>query len=162
MTVTVGTDVYLSVEDADAYWAARSNDTWSTATTAQKEKALLEATQYIDGAYSFIGIHKNNNLLAWPRFDVTISKGNFAGQSYNSDTIPPQIETACAELAIEALTARLVESKDRGGAIKREKVDTLEVEYMDWAPSGKTYSFVSLLLKPLTKGSKTMKGLVRT
>lgn len=161
MTVTVGTDVYLSVADADTYWSARNNSDWSAATTAEKEKALLEATQYIDGAFSFIGSQILDNVLAWPRHSVQITKGNFAGKTYDYQTIPPQIKTACAELALEALTTRLVESKDRGGAVKREKVDTIEIEYMDFAPTGKVYSFVSLLLSPLTTGSKTMKGLVR-
>lgn len=162
MTVTVGTDVYLSVADTDAYWSARNNSTWQSADNADKEKALIEATQYIDGAYSFIGTQKIDNVLAWPRFDVYITKGNFAGQSYDSDTIPPQIKNACAELALEALAARLSPVKDRGGMIKREKVDVIEVEYLDWAPTGKTFNFVSMLIKPLTKGSKSMKGLVRT
>lgn len=162
MTVTVGTDVYLSVADADTYWSNRGNTTWSGSTTAQKEKALREATQYIDGAFSFIGTQKTDNLLAWPRFDVYIRTGNFAGVSYDSLTIPPQVENACAELALEALSARLVPVADRGGAIKREKVDVIEVEYMDWAPTGKTFSFASMILKPLLKYSGTNKSLVRS
>jgi hypothetical protein len=128
----------------------------------KKEKALIEATQYIDGAYSFIGTQKTDNVLAWPRHDVQIVRGNFAGKTYASDVIPPQIKNACCELAIEALTDRLSPTLDRGGMIKREKVDVIEVEYLDWAPSGKTFNFVSLILKPLTKGSKTMKTLNRT
>lgn len=162
MAVVVGTDVYYSVANADTYWAARTNTTWSSATTAQKEKALIEATQYIDGAYDFIGTQNPDKVLAWPRYDVYIQQGNFAGVSYDSDTIPPQVEKACAELALEALSARLVEVKDRGGAIKREKVDVIEVEYSDFAPSGKTYSFTTMILKPLLKGTRNMKGLVRS
>lgn len=164
MTVTVGTDVYLSVTDADAYWSARNNSTWAAATTGQKEKALLEATQYIDGAFSFIGTQNPDNVLAWPRYDVYITSGNFAGVSYDSTTIPPQIKNACAELALDALSSRLIESKARGGAVKREKVDVIEVEYMDWAPSGKTFGFASMLLKPLISGggSSSMKKLTRS
>lgn len=162
MTVVVGTNVYLSVADADAYWAAKNNTTWSAASTADKEKALREATQYIDGAFSFIGYQNTLNLLAFPRYDVYITTGNFAGVSYDSTTIPPQVEDACAELALEALSARLMAVESRGGMVKREKVDVIEVEYMDWAPSGKTYSFVAMLLKPLTIGSKTMKTLLRS
>lgn len=161
MTVTLGTDVYITVAAADTYWLERSETTWAAASDAAKEKALREATQYIDGAFLFIGTQKTDNVLAWPRFDVFIHKGNFAGVSYDSDTIPPQVEDSCAELALEALSARLVAVESRGGLIKREKVDVIEIEYMDWAPSGKTFSFASMLLKPLTKGSKTTKGLVR-
>ena len=162
MTVVVGTDVYLSVTDADTYWAAKNNSTWAAASTANKEKALREATQFIDGAFSFIGYQNTDNLLAFPRYDVYITQGNFAGKSYNSTTIPPQVEDACAELALEALSARIMAVESRGGLVKSEKVDVIEVEYMDWAPSGKTYSFAAMILKPLTTGSKTMKNLSRT
>lgn len=162
MTIVVGTNTYLSVADADTYWSARNDSTWSSADNADKEKALIEATQYIDGAYSFIGTQIITNVLVWPRYDAWIQKGNFAGVYYDHLTIPPQVKNACAELALEALSARLIAVVERGGMIKREKVDVIEVEYMDWAPSGKTYSFVSLLLKPLTKSSGTMKGLVRS
>lgn len=161
MAVTLGTDVYITVVAADTYWSNRNDSVWSAGSTANKEKALREATQYIDGAFNFIGTQKTDNVLAWPRFDVFIHKGNFAGVSYDSDTVPPQIEDACAELALEALSERLVAVESRGGLIKREKVDVIEVEYLDFAPSGKTFSFASMLLKPLTKGSKNMKGLVR-
>lgn len=162
MTVTVGTDVYLSVVDADTYWAAKNNSTWAAASTPDKEKALREATQFIDGAFSFIGTQVIDNALCWPRYDAYITTGNFAGKSYDSTTIPPQVKNACAELALEALSARIMAVEARGGAIKREKVDVIEVEYMDWAPSGKTYGFASMILKSLTIGSKTMKGLIRT
>lgn len=162
MTVVVGTNSYLSIADADTYWSARNSSVWCDADDAVKEKALIEATQYIDGAFSFIGTQKTDNVLAWPRFDVFITKGNFAGVSYDSLTIPPQITSACAELAFEALTARLIEVKERGGLIKREKIDVIEVEYMDFAPSGTSYTFIEMLLKPLTMGGKNMKGLIRT
>lgn len=161
MTITVGTDSYLSVADADTYWSNRNNDVWAAADTADKEKALREATQYIDGAYDFIGTQITTNVLAWPRYDVYIYEGNFAGVSYNSDTIPPQIKNATAELALEALSNKLLPSKDRGGLVKREKIDVIEVEYLPFAPSNKSYDFVSMLIKPLLTGGSNMKRLVR-
>lgn len=161
MTIVVGTDTYLSVSDADSYWSNRGNTDWSAATTAQKEAALREATQYVDGAFNFIGHQILENVLAWPRNDVIIEQGNFAGKTYDSLTIPPQVKNAVAELALEALAARLAPSKERGGAIKREKVDVIDVEYFEFAPSGKVYSFASMILKPLTTGSKSNRKLTR-
>lgn len=161
MSLTVGTDTYLSLTDANTYWSNRNNADWSAAATADKEKALREATQYVDGAFSFIGFQVVTNVLAWPRDGVLIEQGNFAGVSYDNTTIPPQIKNAVAELALEALTARLAPSAARGGAIKREKVDVIEVEYMDFAPSGKVYSMAAMILKPLTTGSKVVRKLVR-
>lgn len=161
MTLVVGTDTYLSVADADTYWSNRNNSVWSAATNAEKEAALREATLYIDGAFNFIGYQIITNVLAWPRDGVLVESGNFAGVNYDNTTIPPQIKNACAELALEALSARLAPTVDRGGLVKREKIDVVEVEYMDFAPSGKTFTFVAMLLKPLTTGSKVVRKLVR-
>jgi len=150
MTLTVGTNSYLNVSDANAYWLARNNSTWASASDAEKEKALIEATQFLDGAYSFIGTHpEDTQLLAWPRKYAYVNRGNLKGVKYASDTVPPQITNACAELALEALSANLRPSLDRGGSIKKEKVDSLEIEYNSFAPAQKTYDMVTLILKPL-------------
>jgi hypothetical protein len=161
MAIVVGTDTYLSVIDADVYWSKKNNATWSNASINSKEAALIEATQYIDGAFEFIGRQDIENVLAWPRFDVCITSGNFAGINYDSTTIPPQIENACAELALEALSGLLMPSQDRGGMTKKEKVDVIEVEYSEFAPTQKTYDFVALLLKPLIAGGSNSNKLIR-
>ena len=163
MSLIVGTNTYLSIADADSYWSERNNAIWAAADDADKEKALREATQYIDGAFTFIGhITEIDQKLAWPRSSVIIKHGNFRGQDIDTDVIPEKVEQATAELALEALSARLVPAENRGGKIKREKVDVIEVEYLDWAPSGKTFEFVSMLLRPFTIGSKSQVKLMRT
>ena len=162
MAVTVGTDVYLSVADADTYWSVRNNTTWSAASTAVKEAALREATQYIDANYEFIGQQKVENPLVFPRHDVEIENGNFRGNYYNDQTIPPMIKNACAELALLAISARLEPPLARGGAVKREKIDVIEVEYMDSAPGGTSYSYVNKLLKPLLASGKNTRKLARS
>lgn len=162
MAIVVGTDTYLSVADADTYWTNRNNSVWGAATTAAKEAALREATKYVDGAFNFIGYQIITNVLAWPRDAAQVTEGNFAGKVYDNTTIPPQVKDAVAELALEALSADLAPTLARGGAIKREKVDVIEVEYMDFAPSGKVYAFASMILKPLTVGTKTTRKLTRT
>ncbi len=152
MTLTVGTDTYLTIADADQYWSDRNNSDWSAASVGDKEKALRQATQYLDGAYSFIGTHPlDTQVLAWPRNSAYVVSGNLKGVLYGSSVLPPQLTSACAELALEALSESLRPSLERAGAVKREKVDVIEVEYLDFAPSHKTFDFVTLLLKPLTK-----------
>lgn len=162
MTITVGTDTYLSVANADTYWSNRNNSVWSAASTAAKEAALRQATKYVDGAFNFVGYQIITNVLAWPRDGAQVTQGNFAGMVYDNTTIPPQVKDAVAELALEALSADLAPTQARGGAVKREKVDVIEVEYMDWAPSGKVYAFAAMILKPVTVGNKTTRKLTRT
>lgn len=158
MTLIVGTNSYITIAEADAYWSDRNNSVWSAGTTASKEKALIEATQYIDNTYDFIGYHGTLNLdtqpLAWPRDAVIIQSGPFKGVDVLNDVVPQAIKDAQAELALEALSARLDPVLDRGGDIKSVKVDVIEVEYMDWAVSSKTFNFVRKLLRPFTRGSK--------
>lgn len=149
MSLTVGTNSYVAVADANTYWADRNNASWSALSTAQKEAALIEATQFIDASYMFIGTQITTQVLAWPRYDVYITKGNLAGVSYDSVTIPPAIKQATYELAIEAANGRLQPPQERGGMIKRQKIDVIEVEYSDAAPANKTYGFVTKLLSPL-------------
>lgn len=161
MTIVVGTETYLSVADADTYWSNRNDSTWAAASTAAKEAALRNATAYIDGSYDFIGSQNTNNVLCWPRYNVLITQGNLKGVSYDENTIPPQVKNATAELARESLSAALITSKDRGGMVKREKVDTIEVEYMDGAPSSKSFPHVTMLLKPLLSTQGNMARLVR-
>jgi hypothetical protein len=162
MTLTVGTNSYVSVSDANTYWLDRNNSVWSSLTTAKKEAALIEATQYLDANYSFIGTQDILRTLAWPRFDVYITKGNLAGVSYDATTIPPLIKQAVYELALEASSERLLPVKDRGGQIKKEKIDVIEIEYYDNAPGSKTYSFVTKLLSPLLNSTPGQRKLVRT
>jgi len=163
MALNVGVNTYLSVADADTYWSDRNNSTWSSASTADKEKALLEATQFIDGAYTFIGtLADEDQTLAWPRAQAYVRSGNFASQLYDIDEIPRQVKDATAELALDALSARLRPSQERGGSVKREKVDVIEVEYSDFAPTHKTFSFVSMILRDITRGSKNNIKLMRS
>lgn len=162
MTLTVGTNSYITVAQADSYWSARNNSTWAGATTADKEKALIEATQYIDNSFSFIGVHGTLDLdtqpLAWPRDGVVIRSGTFKYVDIENDVVPQAVKDAQAELALEALSARLDPVQDRGGAVKKTKVDVIEVEYFDWAPSAKTFKFVTKLLRPyLESGPGNMK-----
>ena len=149
MTIVAGTDSYVSVADADTYWSDRNNLDWESADTADKEKALRGATEFIDGAYEgrWIGEHpgSSSQVLAWPRNNARDSEGR------DVTGIPQRVANATARLALEAITDFLVEAEDRGGGIKRAKVGPLDVTYFDNAPAGKTYPFLDPLLKGLLR-----------
>ena len=162
MALTLGADSYVTLTDANTYWSDRNNSTWSAASDANKEKALREATQYLDGAYEFLGnITSVSQTLAWPRSGVVISEGNFDGVFYQDTDYPKFLTQACNELALDALGARLRPSQERGGKVVKEKVDVIEVEYSEFAPSQRTFDFVTLLLKPIVKGVSGQLKLVR-
>lgn len=161
MTVTVGTDVYQSVADFDAYAIANFIGAdlvaVQAATTAVKEASLRQGAQLIDSRYRdrFPGtIRSESQALEWPRINAYDRSGRLL------TGIPDAVASANAELAKERILAgtSLVPSEARGGAIKREKVDVIEVEYFDNAPVGTTYRFVSDLLSAvLTSASRRVK-----
>lgn len=161
MPLVVGTDTYVSVVDADTYVTDhfRGDDltTWDTASD-DKEAALREATQYIDANFedNFVGeIQTTSQTLAWPRVNAVDN----AGRLLNG--IPSAVKDATVELAFSALGGKLVPDESRGGKVKREKVDVLEVEYFDNAPAGTTYGWVEQLLRPVLKHSGAVKRLFR-
>jgi len=160
MAITVGTDSYVSVADADTYWTERNNLDWTTADTAYKEKALREATEYIDGTFEgrWIGEHPGSasQVLAWPRNGAVDSEGR------SVTGIPERVKDATSRLALDALSAFLAHAEDRGGRIARARVGPLDVRYFRDAPAGTAFPFLDLMLKPLLVPGGTSGGsLVR-
>ena len=156
MALTVGTDSYLSVGDADAYWAERNNALWAAAVPADKEKALREATQYLDGRYDWVGDHPGGGQqLGWPRVGAVDHEGRVL------TGVPGKVAQATAELALQALGEPLAPAQPRAGRTRREKVGALEIEYLAGAPGGRSYPFVTLLLKGLVRGDGILPRLAR-
>ena len=160
MAIIVGTDSYVSVADADTYWSDRNNLDWTTADTADKEKALRFATEYIDGSYDgrWIGEHPgaSSQVLAWPRNGAVDSEGR------SVTGIPQRVADATSRLALDALSDFLSAAEDRGGRISRAAVGPLDVSYFRDAPAGTAFPYLDLMLKPLlTPGSTSGGNLVR-
>lgn len=156
IAVGSGSDSYMSLESADLYWSGRNDATWAGAELLTKEAALREATQYLDGRYDWIGDHPGGNQrLGWPRL------GAFDHEGRLLTGIPEKVAEATAELARQALSECLAPTEARAGRTRREKVGPLEVEYLGGAPGGRSYPFVTLLLKGLIRGDGKTPTLVR-
>lgn len=135
---------YLSVADADAYFTRRGNSAW-TGTESVKEAALIKATQYLDYSYSWKGtIFSTEQALNWPRTGVQDNQGRDLDNS-----VPQKLKDATAELALVSLSSELLSNTDNSNYIKREKVEGLEVEYKDSAPSSIQYLSVDRMLSGL-------------
>lgn len=92
---------YLSVADADTHHTARGNGQWTDLSTAEKEQALVRATDYIDKRFGrkFRGQKINRTQgLEWPRGAATDNDGFAVGY----DEVPAQLEKATAEYALRA------------------------------------------------------------
>jgi len=154
-------DSFVSVADCDAYHVARNNTTW-TGTTTAKEGAIIRATDYLCGSYLWRGFTvSSTQSLCWPRmaseppYPSTLAGGGTIarlvdanGWEVDTDSVPQVVVNACCELALEALSASLDSAQDRGGRVKRKRVEgVVEIEYQDGAPPNKTYTSVDKMLK---------------
>jgi len=101
MSLIVGVNSYVSVADADAYFAERLHSSrWENASPAEKEKALIMATRSLDAAFNFFGVVADESQkLAWPRAYVYDPEG----REIPSDKIPEIIAFATCEQALYLL-----------------------------------------------------------
>ena len=158
LTVENGTgltnaEAYISVADANSYHNLRGNTTWLTITTQEAEEALRRATDYMQQVYNGLwdGYRTNETQgLDWPRKFVT-DADNYSRAYIPSNVIPTDIKNACAELAWKAAQGELL--ADLTQAVKREKIDVLEVEYSEFSPQTKRYVAIDKLLSKYLIGS---------
>lgn len=102
MSITVGVDSYISLEEANNYFSSRlHSEAWSNATDADKEKALKQATRNID-TLPFRGMPlSNNQVLAFPRKYFVYNNGNLTLVA--DKDIPKEVKYATCEEALYLL-----------------------------------------------------------
>lgn len=150
-----------------AYWAARPNDplaaTWAAITTTMpiKEGALRSAAAYIEATWGpfFIGLRKTQTQgLSWPRVAGKDEAGNLIpltdGLGNELPALPLQLIEVQAELAARAVSGPLAKDAARGGLIKAVGAGSARVEFMDGAPSDKSFGTVAQTLASLLNGSQ--------
>lgn len=143
---------YISVADADTYHSDRAHTDWGAASAGDKESALINATQYIDGKYrtrwrGWRG-HENQRL-AWPRYNVVDSDG----WSVDWDSVPVNVQYATAEAALLIIQGEdLSPSLERGGRVVSESVGPISTTYDAGAPAVTVYLQIQRLLGDLING----------
>lgn len=149
-----GANAYISVTELDAYWSARNVSLHQTG--AQKEAAIIIATQYVDLNNDWKGSAVDvSQSLGWPRTGAVTRNGAVL----SSTSIPAALKNAVAEYAKRQLYSELQPDVGDTGAVKRtrSKVDVLETEteYQD-ATGGyfglRRYPLADGYLKNLTRG----------
>lgn len=165
ITVEDGTGIaeaesYLSVADFKTYADNRGLSYAGRADT-EIEQALRRGTTYLDARYAnrWPGTRANGRAqgLMWPRIDATDAEWT----EIEADEIPKEVLNALAEATVRELTSPGSLSPDvtnsAGGAVIREKVGPLEVEYSEGS-TGRLRPLIQVLddiLAPLfgTKGN---------
>ena len=137
-----------SVQDFKDYYLLRNIDI-STLTDTQIEGFLVLGTDYIVQKYDFKGSKlKDTQSLPFPRV-------------VNNETIfPTNVKYATILLAFKSQNGSLL--ADSQQQVKKEKVDVLEVEYMDGSSSEVVYNDVLGYLKPYLSNAGNIYNISRT
>ena len=98
MAITIGTDVYASLAQVNAWAAASlSADGWEKATDTRKETAIRQATRLLETLVRWRGEPATaDQALAWPRASLTHPT---TGAVLAHDTIPAELVYATAAFA---------------------------------------------------------------
>ena len=142
---------YVTVAYADSYHADQNNTAWASATTANKEFALMRATAYIDSRWQ--GQWRGSRLLStqalqWPR-DEAYDNDDFALTG-----IPSYLAKLTCEVALIQLTNPTVlnASVANGGGTKRVTVaGAVTEEYFQGYSSNTVYPVFGQLVAPLIR-----------
>jgi len=129
MSITVGTDAYDMVANADAYWLDRANADWASSSLGDKEVNLRKATDWIERNFRFRGVRATGTQrLAWPRERAFDDDGYAIGLT----SAPLRVKESMYIVAdiYRAGTNDLegiVTSND--ASVVKQKVDVIEIEY---------------------------------
>ncbi|WP_319476848.1 DnaT-like ssDNA-binding protein [Marispirochaeta aestuarii] len=98
-----GATSYLSILQADEYHGPRLNSVWINAQPAEKEKALIEASRYLEEEFGhkWVGFRRScYQGLGWPRY------GARNGLGERIEGIPRGVLRAAAEAALGILRGK--------------------------------------------------------
>jgi hypothetical protein len=139
--IVAGANSYVSEAELTTYATDRGLTLTATAAVL-----LIKAMDYLE-TLNYIGTKKESTQsLQWPRINVTID-----GFAFLSTEIPKQLRAAQMALSV-SIDAGADPLATIGRSTKREKVDVLEVEYMDGAAARAIISSVNAQLAKLLSG----------
>ena len=103
MTVTEGENSYISLDDADSYFANRLyTDSWddSSSDESEKELALIWATSLMENRVKWYGRKTDpSQTLQWPRKGLLDRYGN----AVDSNSVPEIVKQVQCELAFSMM-----------------------------------------------------------
>lgn len=123
---------YITLAEGNSYHEARlHNSDWTGASDATKNASIVWATRTLDSNYLYTGWasgSRDEQALAWPRVGVVDEDGRLL----DSDTVPPRVKNATAELAMFLIAAdrSALKGAPEGAGIKKVSIyNGLAVEF---------------------------------
>lgn len=105
MALTLNTNCYVSIADANEYFDTRIDSAnWFSAITDVKEQALVTATSMVDDNAWLGSAVSSSQALAWPRKNVTFYSNKMGAQITIANTVvPTQVKIAVYEQALHLI-----------------------------------------------------------
>lgn len=120
------------------------------------DQAIIRAADWLKNTsrIQYRGSLKSaTQTMPWPREGASF----YRGPDIASDVIPQCVKDAQCELAYRAFAGtNLQPDLERGGRVKREKLDVLETEYFQDAPSESTIQAVLGMLAPVLLSTSSL------
>lgn len=159
MIVENGTGVpnansYVDLDFALEYCVTKGYTNWLSLSENEQKTFLIRGTEFVDNFYQWKGRRFGQfQSLYFPRVDL------YDNDNFPVTGIPARLKKACVEAAFLNASSgsdSLFTTKDENGKIKKQKVDTLEVEYFDsstsTSESSVDYTSIYDVLNKLLKG----------
>lgn len=149
---------YVDLDFALEYCTMKGYSDWLDLTDDEQKIYLIRGTEFVDNYYTWKGVRKyKTQSLSFPREEL------YDLDRYRVDGIPVALKKACIEAAwlnAESGTDTLFSTADENGDIKRQKVDSLEVEYFSSSESSNSSSVDYTSIYDIL--NKLLKGLYKT
>ena len=152
---------YCDLDYALEYCVSKGYTNWLTLTEDMQKIYIIRGTEFVDNFYNWKGRRgSQSQSMAFPRLDL------FDEDHYEVRGVPDKLKKACIEAAFlnsSSGSDTLFTTKDENGAIKRQKVDSLEVEYFsnqqnETNVNAVDYTTIYDILNKLLKGLYKEKG----
>jgi len=150
MAIQYKTNSYVTLDEANAYFANRSDSAnWLSLNNNRKEDLLVTATNYLDDSVEFVGVAVSTSQpLAWPRL------GSYFDPKYGSTVllpeteVPDRVKRATNEMALHLIDNPGVLSSS--AIVDEIKVGAISLK--DIRNPSKAPHTVRLALGPLRRG----------
>ena len=141
-------DSYVSVADADIYWASHGDpDDWTGADTATKEASLRYASTWLDDSFFWkSSLYTLTQNTGWPRAAYYDSEGRTIPVA-----VPQKVKDAACEMAVEWLVGNLGSTDLEG--VASESVGASSVTYS--GSGAKSFSTIKLSLREYGSSGKS-------
>lgn len=150
--LAVGRHAYADLAAADSWFRLRGRDAWQLASEADRQAALVRAADWLDGQFRFRGTPREDGQpRSWPRRGIGV-----AGPMH-ANGIPLPVMQAYFDLVLACLEGDDAAETMLGlrGAVRRERVGGLAVEYGDAGTSRRGGRLMALLAPYLDSGATT-------